>query len=60
MLRERIKYASRAMLLGCIWFVLMWVGFLAMDYQDDILLSAYVIAGASGLAGVIGWFLFGM
>lgn len=55
MLRKRIKYFLGMAALGCVWFLLLWIGFLAMDYQDDILLSTYVIAGASGFTALIAW-----
>jgi len=59
MLRRRIKDTIRAVAVGCVWLILMLVGFLAMDYQDDLVLSAYVVAGATGLTAFIGWFLMG-
>lgn len=57
MLRARIKDFIRTIAIGLIWCLLMWVGFLAMDYQDDILLGLYIIAGATGLSALIGWTL---
>jgi hypothetical protein len=59
MLCRRIKDTIRAVAIGCIWFILMLAGFLAMDYQDDLVLGAYVIAGATGLTAFIGWILMG-
>lgn len=56
---QRTKDAVRAIVVGGVWLVLLWVGFLAKDYQDDIVLSAYVIAGATGLAALIGWLVMG-
>ena len=53
----RIKDFIRAIVIGAIWCILTLVGFLAMDYQDDILLGLYIIAGASGLAALINWAL---
>ena len=59
MIRARISYAVRAMAIGCIWCLLMWLGFLALDNQDDIALGLYVIAGTTGLSAFAGWVLFG-
>jgi hypothetical protein len=57
MLRTRIKETLRHIAIGLVWALLLFVGFLAMDYQDDLLLSAYIFAGASGLTALIVWFL---
>jgi hypothetical protein len=57
MLRKRIKHTVRVVAIGAVWLFLLWVGFLAMDYQDDLVLGAYIIAGATGLAACFGWFL---
>jgi hypothetical protein len=59
MIRARIKYTVRAIAIGCIWCLLMWMGFLALDYQDDIVLGLYVIAGATALSAFVGWMLLG-
>jgi hypothetical protein len=58
MLRARIKDFIRAIAIGSIWCLLTLVGFLAMDYQDDILLGLYILAGATGLSALVGWALF--
>jgi hypothetical protein len=59
MLRKRISYAVRAAALGCLWIALLLIGFLAWDYQDDIVLGLYIIAGASGLTAFVGWAFMG-
>jgi hypothetical protein len=57
MLRRRIKNTIRVVAIGSVWFFLLWAGFLAMDYQDDLLLGVYIFAGATGLAALFGWLL---
>ncbi|MFZ0423278.1 MAG: hypothetical protein WAL80_10415 [Xanthobacteraceae bacterium] len=53
----RLKDFIRTLAIGFIWCLLIWAGFLAMDYQDDILLGLYIVAGATGVSALIGWAL---
>lgn len=54
MSRRPIKNAIRTIVVGAAWAILVLVGFLAKEYQDDIVLSAFIIAGASGVAVLVG------
>jgi len=56
-MRRSIKSAIRTIVVGSTWAILALVGFLAMEYGDDIVLSAYIIAAASSGAALVGWLL---
>jgi len=53
-MRRSIKRAIRTTVVGTTWAILVLVGFLAEEYGDDILLAAFVIAGATGGAALVG------
>jgi len=52
-----IKNAIRTIAVGSTFAVLLVVGFLAKEYEDDILLTAFIVAGAGGVAVLVHHFL---
>jgi len=48
-----VKNAVRTIVVGSTFAILLVVGFLAKEYQDDILLSVFIVAAAGGVAVLV-------